>query len=90
MSSAASDDVELAHELDMLRDTVRRFVAEEIVPAEARLQSGEAKLDADKQAALQNRARELGLWALATPEPFGGATNGGAPVSRGGSTIVQC
>jgi len=73
MSSAASDDVELAHELDMLRDTVRRFVAEEIVPAEARLQSGEAKLDADKQAALQNRARELGLWALATPEPFGGA-----------------
>lgn len=73
MSSAASNDVELAHELDMLRDTVRRFVAEEIVPAEAQLQSGEAKLDADKQAALQNRARELGLWALATPEQFGGA-----------------
>lgn len=73
MNSVTSNDVELAYELDMLRDTVRRFIAEEIVPAEARLQPGAAKLDADMQAALQNRARELGLWALATPERFGGA-----------------
>lgn len=73
MSYAASDDGELPLELEMLRDTVRRFIADEVAPVEARLRLGQAKLDPDQQAALQARARELGLWALATPERLGGA-----------------
>lgn len=73
MSSAISGESELPLELEMLRDTVRRFVAEEVVAAEAKLPLGQARLDPAQQAALQARARELGLWALGTPERLGGA-----------------
>lgn len=63
-------------ELEMLRDTVRRFIASEVAPAEAKLAEGQARLDPDLQAALQAKARDIGLWALATPERFGGAGMG--------------
>lgn len=73
MNYAATTEGDLPLELEMLRDTVRRFIADEVAPVEARLPLGQAKLDPDEQAALQQRARELGLWALATPEQLGGA-----------------
>lgn len=69
-------DDELPLELRMLQETVRRFVADEVVPAESTLQLGQARLEPELQARLQARARELGLWALATPERFGGAGMG--------------
>lgn len=59
-------------ELQMLRESVRRFVREEVVPAEARL-GDDAKLSVETVAALQVKARSAGLWALATPEVYGGA-----------------
>lgn len=73
MVGATQDEGELPFELEMLRDTVRRFVAEDVAAAEASLLPGQARLAPEQQAALQARARELGLWALATPERFGGA-----------------
>lgn len=59
-------------ELEMLRDSVRRFVREEVAPAEALL-GDDAKLSVETVAALQAKARSAGLWALATPESYGGA-----------------
>ncbi|MES2096573.1 MAG: acyl-CoA dehydrogenase family protein [Pseudomonadota bacterium] len=73
---AAIGGWELPAELEMLRDTVRRFIANEVAPAEAALEIGQAKLDYAQQSALQEKARAAGLWALATPERFGGAGMG--------------
>lgn len=67
---------ELPLELEMLRDTVRRFIAEEVAPVEAKLTPGQAKLTAEQLQPLQEKARAAGLWALATPERFGGAGMG--------------
>jgi len=67
---------ELPAELEMLRETVRRFIAAEVVPVEAAMVPGQAKLLPEQQAALQEKARAVGLWALATPERFGGAGMG--------------
>ena len=64
---------ELPEELVLLRDTVRRFVDAEVRPIEERLPHDSAGMPADDLARLQGRARELGLWALATPQEFGGA-----------------
>ncbi|MGE4306188.1 MAG: acyl-CoA dehydrogenase family protein [Novosphingobium sp.] len=64
---------ELPLELEMLRDTVRGFLADDVAAAEATLALGQAKLAPEILAPLQEKARELGLWALATPERFGGA-----------------
>jgi acyl-CoA dehydrogenase len=63
----------LPPELEMLRDTVRRFVAEEVVPVEISLRGGDARLAPEALKVLQAKARELGLWALATPVEKGGA-----------------
>lgn len=70
---AQCDGWELPSELELLRQTVRRFVAEEVAPVEAQLQPAQSKLAPDELQILQNKARALGLWALATPERFGGA-----------------
>jgi acyl-CoA dehydrogenase len=73
---AALGGWEMPQELDMLREAVRRFIAAEVAPAEAGLTLGQAKLEPGVQAALQAKARAAGLWALATPERFGGAGMG--------------
>ena len=59
-------------ELEMIRDSVRRFVREEVAPAEMQL-GDNAKLPIDEVAKLQVKARAAGLWALATPQSYGGA-----------------
>jgi acyl-CoA dehydrogenase len=64
---------ELPEELVLLRDTVRRFVATEVVPLEEKLPHDSAGLPAADLAPLQAKARDMGLWALATPREFGGA-----------------
>jgi acyl-CoA dehydrogenase len=73
MSGEALGNWQLPAELEMLRETVRRFVAEDVTAAEASLADDQAKLNPDELAPLQEKARALGLWALATPERFGGA-----------------
>lgn len=58
-------------ELLMLRDSVRRFVQEELMPLEAQY-ANEPDIPDDIRARLQARAHELGFWAFDLPEEHGG------------------
>src|SRR5579875_2868429 len=62
----------LPEELRMLRQVAREFVDREVIPLETVVTDRE-HLPADVRADLEGKARELGLWALDTPEEFGGA-----------------
>ncbi|WP_009472469.1 acyl-CoA dehydrogenase family protein [Rhodococcus sp. JVH1] len=64
---------ELPEEFRMLRDTVRRFMESEVHPLEATLPHDAAGLPREQLIPLQEKARSLGLWAMQTPEEFGGA-----------------
>ncbi|NMD61408.1 UNVERIFIED_ORG: acyl-CoA dehydrogenase [Nocardia globerula] len=64
---------ELPEEFRMLRDTVRRFMETEVHPLESTLPHDAAGLPREQLVVLQEKARRLGLWALQTPEEFGGA-----------------
>ncbi|MFF3573981.1 acyl-CoA dehydrogenase family protein [Nocardia jiangxiensis] len=64
---------ELPEEFRLLRDTVRGFMRTEVHPLEERLPHDAAGLPREQLIALQDKARRLGLWALQTPERFGGA-----------------
>jgi acyl-CoA dehydrogenase len=64
---------QLPEELAMLRESVSRFVREEVRPLEEKMPLDAAGLDEDRLAGLQARAREIGLWALSTPAEYGGA-----------------
>ena len=64
---------ELPEELRMLRDTIRRFMAEEVKPVEDRLAHDAYTPEPDDLAALQKKARDLGLWCFETPSEHGGA-----------------
>jgi len=64
---------ELPEELVALRDTVRRFMEAEVRPLEATLPHDAAGLPRELLLPLQAKARALGLWALQTPQEYGGA-----------------
>ncbi len=64
-------DFELPEELRMLKDTVRRFVDNEIIPIEREAYDGH-ELKPDVRASLEEKARELGLWLFDVPEEYGG------------------
>jgi alkylation response protein AidB-like acyl-CoA dehydrogenase len=65
----------LSDEWRELRDQYRRFIDEEVIPAESILQqqSGQSR---QKMEELKARAKQHGLWALGHPEEIGG---GGLP-----------
>jgi acyl-CoA dehydrogenase len=64
---------QLPEELVLLRDTVRRFMTAHVHPIEEKLEHDTVGLPREQLVELQSKARELGLWALQTPEEFGGA-----------------
>jgi acyl-CoA dehydrogenase len=64
---------ELPDELVMLRNTVCRFMTAHVHPVEDKLDHDTVGLPREQLVALQARARDLGLWALQTPEAYGGA-----------------
>jgi acyl-CoA dehydrogenase len=64
---------ELPEELRMLRETVKRFMAEEVRPAEAKLPHDAYTLEDEPLKALQRKARDNGLWLFETPAEHGGA-----------------
>jgi acyl-CoA dehydrogenase len=64
---------ELPEELVMLRDTVRRFMDAHVHPVEEKLDHDTVGLPREELVELQAKAREVGLWALQTPEEYGGA-----------------
>lgn len=63
---------ELPDELRLLRQTVADFMEREVRPAEHGEDPDAYKLPPEKLAPLQAKAKEAGLWCLATPERFGG------------------
>jgi acyl-CoA dehydrogenase len=79
-------DFELTDEQKMLRDMVRRFVEEKLIPLEKEylLQKREDRhlrtrheiLGRDKFLELQQEAKNIGLWSLWLPREFGGAELG--------------
>ncbi len=71
-------DFTLTEEQQMLRDLVANFVRDNLKPLEPRVlereASGEGKtLSGEEHAALDEKAKALGLWGLEAPEEFGGA-----------------
>jgi acyl-CoA dehydrogenase len=64
---------ELPEEFRLLADTVRRFMAAEVRPLEDKLDHDAAGLPPELLLPLQEKAREMGLWALQTPAEYGGA-----------------
>jgi len=69
---------ELAEEHRMLKDLVRRFVDDELMPLEHAVLAREAaggplSLSAEETARIDARSKELGLWGLDAPEDVGGA-----------------
>ncbi|MBX3706472.1 MAG: acyl-CoA dehydrogenase family protein [Pseudomonadales bacterium] len=71
-------DFELPDEHRMLKDTVERFVAEELIPLEPAVLAREAAggpcaLSDAELGHLNARCRALGLWGLDAPEETGGA-----------------
>lgn len=62
---------DLSEEMNLLRDTVRRFVDRELIPLEGKsIVDGE--FDKALEARLTARCKELGLWQIDVPEEFGG------------------
>ena len=76
-------DFELTDEQKMIRDMVRKFVTERLIPLEQdyllqkkedrRLRTRHEILGEDKFLQLQKEAKDLGLWALWVPQEYGGA-----------------
>lgn len=75
MSSARSPATgwQLPDEYVLLRDTVRRFMAEEVAPVEAELPHDAIAPPPEVLARLQALARALGLWCVQSPAEHGGA-----------------
>jgi len=73
-------DFELPESSRMVRDTVARFVKEELVPHEALIIRREAErgfadtplIPPELDETLQAKARDIGLWGIDVPEAFGG------------------
>ncbi len=65
-------DFTLTDEQQLIVDTVRRFVAEEVVPLEADLDPDAGELDPDDHARLVAMTREMGFYGFDIPEEFGG------------------
>lgn len=69
-------DFSLDHEERAIRDTVRSFVAREVMPLEDELlrrgREGGGSLTQDELRELQAKARSFGFWGLNTPAEYGG------------------
>src|SRR5919201_2006952 len=62
----------LPDELRVLREQIRRFVREEIIPLEQRLDPDAPGLPDDDYERLSAKTKAAGLWALGAPEEYGG------------------
>ena len=81
---------EMPTELVMLRDTVRRFMRNEVRPREDKVEHDAIALLADDLADLRAEANKLGLWCMATPKKYGGAGLGLLAQAVVAEEISQC
>lgn len=63
----------LPHELRELRETVRRFMTNEVRPEEEKLPHDSYEFPPEVLTKLRNKARALGIWCVQSPEEHGGA-----------------
>lgn len=64
---------ELPEELRLFRETLRRFMEQEVAPAEDKVEHDAYQLPPELLEPLQKKARALGFWCFRTPEEYGGA-----------------
>src|SRR5262245_1991835 len=69
--ASAIVEIDLPDGLKMLRDMVRRFVDEELIPLEGKSLDGQ-KLKPEIEAGLTARCKELGLWQIDVSKELGG------------------
>jgi acyl-CoA dehydrogenase len=62
----------LPDELRVLRDQIRRFIREEILPLEQRLDPDAPEIPHEDFLRLSAKTKAAGLWALGAPEKYGG------------------
>ena len=63
---------DLPEDMRMIRETARRFMQQEVQPAEAPLAHDTIKLPDDVLKPMQKKARTAGLWQVQCPEQWGG------------------
>src|SRR5258706_4343192 len=64
-------DFNLPEELQMLKDTVRKFVDKELIPIEMHtIENMELKPDIREK--FEKKAKDMGLWMFDVPEEYGG------------------
>src|SRR5687768_2486473 len=68
-----TDSWELPEELRQIQDTVARFMATEVKPAEDKLPHDAYELPPEVLGPLQAKARQIGLWCVRSPAEYGGA-----------------
>jgi acyl-CoA dehydrogenase len=66
-------DFNLPEELQILKDTVRRFVDKELIPLEHEYRPEGEEMPEHLLRPLQEKVKALGLWLLDVPEEYGGA-----------------
>jgi acyl-CoA dehydrogenase len=66
-------DFNLTEELQMLKETVRRFIDKEVIPLEREFRAEGEEMPDRLLKPLQEKAKALGLWLLGVPEEYGGA-----------------
>ena len=65
---------ELPSELVLLRDNIKRFMQDEVRPAEEKLEHDAYKMPPELLKPLQAKAQaQLGIWCINTPKKFGGS-----------------
>ncbi len=73
-------DFSLSSEERMIRDTVRQFIANEVMPVEPEVlkneRNGRPAISDDTLKRLQDKAKTLGFWGINTPKQYGGAELG--------------
>jgi len=65
-------DLQITDEQRMIVDMVRRFVREEIIPLEARMDPDADSLPPEDQARLVGSVKQMGLYGLGVPPEYGG------------------
>ena len=66
-------EFELPEELRMFKDSLRRFVNNELIPIERQTLTAEGEeIKPEFLGKLQQRAKDLGIWMMEVPEEYGG------------------